>query len=214
MSQGKLIAFEGIDGCGKETQAKLLYKTLKKEKVKVKYISFPRYEELACLPVSLYLKGGLGDVNPQTASLLFAMDRLDAKKQIKKWLKAGYLVISNRYVMSNIVHQGARLNEGKERTDYINWIEDIEYNQMAIPRPGLQIIFNCTVAIAQKLRDMRNRTPDILEKDRAYQEKVSACYRELSEKNPQNIIGIDCVKNNEMRSIEDIQKEVYSKIKL
>ena len=92
-----LIVFEGVDGSGKATQAKLLLERLRREGFRVGYLDFPRYGvgffgDL----VARYLKGEFGPssaVSPYLASLMYAGDRWEARDLLKRWLDAGYVVV-------------------------------------------------------------------------------------------------------------------------
>ena len=81
---GKLIVFEGTDGSGKATQARLLCQRLEREGIPYQEIDFPRYGKLSAAMVQEYLDGNLGktpgDVNAYAASLFFSMDRLSSYK--------------------------------------------------------------------------------------------------------------------------------------
>ena len=74
-----LIAIDGLDGSGKETQSKQLYKYLKDKGKKVRMLSFPTYDGKGSAFVDMYLKGELGknpeDTNAYAASVFFTMDR-------------------------------------------------------------------------------------------------------------------------------------------
>ena len=109
MKKGKFIVIDGTDGSGKATQTKLLVKKLRKEKYKVKLADFPQYNKKSAGLVEEYLSGKYGtekNVGPYVASIFYACDRYDASFKIRKWLKEGNIVISNRYVTANMGHQG------------------------------------------------------------------------------------------------------------
>ena len=124
--KGKLIVFEGSDGTGKTTQAKLLLEYLKRKQIPSIYISFPRYQNsLWGQMVRRYLDGEFGkidEVSPYLASVLYAGDRLGASDQIRKWLELGKLVICNRYVGSNLAHQLAKMVSQSDKSKFIKII--------------------------------------------------------------------------------------------
>ena len=114
--KGKLIVFEGPDGSGKTTQAKLLLNYFKNPpaggKIPSAYISFPRYDKPWGKMVSKYLAGDFGklsEVDPYFASMFYARDRADAAPMISGWIRDGKIVVCNRYVGSNIGHMGAKI---------------------------------------------------------------------------------------------------------
>ena len=131
---GKLIVFEGTDGSGKATQAKLLCETLAQRGIAYREIDFPRYGNPFAEPANLYLHGALGnrpgDVNAYAASVLYAVDRFASYKE--DWggfYEEGGIVVANRYTTSNAVHQASKLPEG-ERQAFLDWLFDLEYGRM------------------------------------------------------------------------------------
>ena len=117
---GKLIVFEGTDGSGKSTQAKLLCETLAERGLAYREIDFPRYGNPFAEPANLYLHGALGsrpgDVNAYAASVLYAVDRFASyKEDWGRFYEAGGIVVANRYTTSNAVHQASKLPEGERR---------------------------------------------------------------------------------------------------
>ena len=117
---GKLIVFEGTDGSGKATQAKLLCETLAQRGIAYREIDFPRYGNPFAEPANLYLHGALGnrpgDVNAYAASVLYAVDRFASyKEDWGRFYEAGGIVVANRYTTSNAVHQASKLPEGERQ---------------------------------------------------------------------------------------------------
>ena len=115
---GKLIVFEGTDGSGKATQAKLLCETLADRGLSYREIDFPRYGSPFAEPANLYLHGALGnkpgDVNAYAASVLYAVDRFASyQEDWGRFYEAGGIVVANRYTTSNAVHQASKLPEGE-----------------------------------------------------------------------------------------------------
>src|SRR3954463_14488919 len=108
--QGIFLVLEGSDGSGKTTQFELLKNRLIDEGHEVEVFDFPRYDKPSSYFVTRYLNGQYGPaskVNPYTASLFYALDRFEAAPEIRKALSAGKIVLSNRYVGSNMAHQGS-----------------------------------------------------------------------------------------------------------
>ena len=129
MKNGLLIVFEGIDGSGKATQAHLLREYLSERNVACSLFSFPCYDGLYGRLVARYLNGEFGDVfevSPHLASLSYAGDRLEHRDLLRERLRAGEIVLVDRYVASNMAHQGAKLPV-EQRADFVSWIEELEY---------------------------------------------------------------------------------------
>lgn len=221
MGNGKFIVLEGTDGSGKGTQLELLADKLKSLKIKFKKIDFPRYEENEYGKlIGRYLKGdfgGLNEVNPYLASLPYAGDRMLAGPQINKWLKEGNLVISNRYVLSNKAYMGARFE--KDRKQFLNWLDNLEYKVNKIPREDLVIFLYVHPEIGQNNVDLKanrqylgNKKRDILEEELEYQIKVLDVYLQLAKQNP-NWIVLECTVNGQMKTKEEIHREILETLK-
>lgn len=206
--KGKLIVFEGADGSGKSTQAKLLFKHFVKNKINSQHISFPIYESVWGKLVRKYLNGefgGVGEVSPYLACVFYAGDRLAASKKISAWLKAGKIVVCDRYTGSNIAHQAAKIKDKKERSRFIDWLLKFEYEMNRIPKEDLVILLSVPITSSQKL--MKSRKKDIHESDKKYLANVVAIYKELA-------IGseywkeIKCFENARLLSPLEVHKKV------
>ena len=153
--QGKFVVIDGIDGAGKATQTELLVKHLKQLKVPVRKIDFPGYERnVFGKLIGECLAGKHGDfvqVDPRIGSTLYAADRFESKAKIERWLKAGYVVIADRYVSSNQIHQGGKIKDPKKRQEFLKWLDTVEYTIFGIPRPDLIVYLHLPVALSLKL---------------------------------------------------------------
>ena len=126
MSRGKLIVIEGTDCSGKETQSNMLLERLKKDGLKLEKKSFPMYDTPTGYVLGACLLGkphmgecifpeGTTNVPPKVAALYYAADRLYNIETINKLLDDGVTVILDRYVESNMGHQGAKIFDKDER---------------------------------------------------------------------------------------------------
>lgn len=220
IKKGKFIVIEGVDGSGKETQAKLLIKKLQDRGFKIKVMDFPQYgKTLFGDMVGKFLKGEYGslkDVNPYLASLTYAGDRWQAKDEINDYLKKGYVVVSNRYALSNMGHQGSKLF-GKQRKDLLNFLEKLEYEIYDIPREDLDVILDVPAKIGKELilkKTARKylgerRRRDIHEANVNYQEVTRKVYLGLLKRHPY-IKKVDCSKRGKLLSIEEIHNRVWN----
>ena len=216
---GKLIVIEGTDGSGKSTQFKALTERLHNEGTDFKTLVFPRYSEPSSALIRMYLGGEFGtnpsDVNAYAASAFYAVDRFASYKQDwGQWYDNGGVILSDRYTTSNAVHQTSK--EPKEKqAEFLRWLYEFEYDKLGLPRPDLIIYLDVPTAFTEKLMRHReastNTKADIHEKDMDY---LATC-RETGRAAAKfyNWTIIDCVKDGQMRSIEDIHKEIYAKVR-
>lgn len=226
MSFPKFIAIEGLDGAGKSTQIELLIKFFAEHNCKTKFIHFPRsgtgiYGEM----IARFLRGEYGkmsDVHPQLVALLFARDRIDFAPQLEKWLSEGYYVLVDRYVLSNIAFQCAKLNSGSEKNMLRDWILNYEFETYKIPQPELSIYLDVPFEFTQKAlsekregtqRDYLNGKNDIHEMDFSFQSEVKKEYDIIVQTYP-NITSICCFdEKKDMLSIEDIHTQIIERIR-
>lgn len=212
---GKLIVIEGTDGSGKSTQFRLLSQRLENESKAFRRLVFPRYSEPSSALIRMYLGGEFGtdpsDVNGFAASAFFAVDRYASYKQDwGKWYEEGGLVIADRYTTSNAVHQAAKLS-GDEQDAFLSWLYDFEYCKLGLPEPDLVIYMDVPTDHTERLMRHReqdtNTKADIHEQDSNYLATCRAAGRNVAKS--WNWTVINCVRDGQMRSIEDIHDEVY-----
>ena len=215
-----LIVIEGIDGSGKQTQAEMLISRLEKDN-KVRKIAFPDYDSDTSALVKMYLGGKFGenafDVNAYTASSFYAVDRIGSYlSDWKKDMDSGKIIISDRYTTSNAIHQGSKLT-GKEREGYLNWLFDFEYNLLGLPKPDFVFFLNMPPEYGRQLmKDRNNKITgeselDIHERDRDYLQKSYDNAIDVARRFDWTVI--DCVKDGAIRTVEDINDEIYSTVK-
>ncbi|WP_299462975.1 thymidylate kinase [uncultured Gimesia sp.] len=215
-----LIAIEGIDGSGKGTQAGRLHAKCQEQGIVSSLIGFPRYDQtLFGKSIGDFLNGRFGqldEVNPFLASLLYAGDRFESRDHIFKMIESSQVVILDRYIPSNIAHQGAKLSGG-ERAEFIQWIEQIEYEIYRMPRLDLAILLDLPADEAQKLvaekqaRSYTEKAADLQEADQTYLANVRQVYLQLADVN-QHWRKINSLHENQLRSIEEIGIEIWSHV--
>ena len=153
-NRGKLIVIDGIDGSGKATQVKFLAEKLKKLGVKVKTIDFPRYDDnFFGKLIGEYLSGAYGDfiqTDPRVASVLYAADRFESSWQINQWLLKGYLVVADRYVSANQIHQGGKISNPLERQEFFRWLDQMEHKIFKVPRPDLVVYLDVPFEVSRE----------------------------------------------------------------
>ncbi|WP_368262793.1 dTMP kinase [Clostridium disporicum] len=220
MKKGKIFIVDGTDGSGKQTQTEALYERLLKEGHNVRKITFPNYESPACQPVKMYLNGDFGtnpeDVNAYVASTFYAVDRFASyKMDWGKFYEEGGIIISDRYTTSNMIHQAVKM-EKEEREAYLEWLTDLEFTKYGLPKPDGVIFLNVDSEYTQKLMENRlnkinqEEKKDIHESDFEYLRKSYLNSLEIAEKYNWN--KIDCIKDGQLRTIEDISDEIYKTI--
>ena len=212
---GKLIVIEGTDGSGKSTQFSLLKQRLEWENRSFRYLVFPRYSEESSALIRMYLGGQFGtnpsDVGAYAASAFYAVDRYASYKQDwGKWYEEGGLVLSDRYTTSNAVHQASK-ETGEKQVEFLNWLYEFEYDKLGLPRPDLILYLDVPTNFTEKLmrhrEAMTNTNADIHEKDMAYLATCRETGRAAAEHYGWTMIR--CVKDGQMRTIEDIHQEIY-----
>lgn len=225
MKKGKLIVIDGTDGSGKATQIDLLAKRLTKEGKKVKLVDFPEYYKNffggfigECLSDEGY---NFLNTHPKIASALYAADRWESKKQMEEWLKEGYIVLANRYVSANQIHQAGKISNSKKRREFLKWLDTMEHKVFGIPRPDIVIYLSLPIKLVQKLLGDRNKTQkrkylrrksDVHESSQQFLENSrKSALKLVSELN--NFRKIDCAPKDEILSREVIHEEVYSSVK-
>lgn len=216
---GKLIVIEGTDGSGKSTQFRLMSERLEKDGVAFKHIVFPRYSKESSALIRMYLGGQFGsnpkDVNAYAASSFYAVDRFASyKMDWGKWYEEGGLVLSDRYTTSNAVHQASK-EQGESRQAFLKWLYDFEYDKLGLPRPDLTIYLDVPTDFTEKMLRGReqatNTSADIHEKDMSYLATCRQCGREAAEFYGWTVI--QCVRDGQMRTIEDIHNEIYAAVR-
>ena len=222
LDQGKFIVIDGSDGSGKGTQTALITERLKKAGFSVAIADFPQYGNKSAGLVEEYLNGKYGrpkDVDSYTGSIFYAIDRYDASFKIKKWLDEGKIVICNRYVTSNMAHQGGKIENPLERKAYFSWLNNFEYDLLKIPRPDLNIILHVDADIAQKLIENKNKrdyikngeNKDIHEKDVNHLKDAERVYQEIASAFP-NFKLIECTPDGKLLSREEINNIIWEEI--
>lgn len=217
MKKGKLIVIEGTDGSGKATQIAILAKRLRKEGKKVKVLDFPQYGKPSAYFVEKYLRGEYGKVGPYKASLFYALDRYDISFEIKKWLREGNIILSNRYVSANMGHQAGKIKDQKEREYYEKWLTNLEYEIFSIPKPDLTILLVMPPEMGQKLvnkkktrKYLKGAKRDIHEKDLGHLKDAFHAYLEVAKK--YRWVVINCIEKETLLTPLSIHKEILKKL--
>jgi|GEM_PF-270569 len=218
MKEGKFIVIEGTDGSGKSEQFLLLKKRLEEYNFTVATFDFPQYQKESSFFVRQYLNGAYGgwkDVGPFKASLFYAMDRFDISPKIREAINRGEVVISNRYVGSNLGHQGSKLSRS-ERTDFFEWDYNLEFQILNIPKPDLNIVLHVPADVAQALVNkkgergyLKGKKRDIHEDDINHLKAAEETYLQIVNTWPKEYKLIECVENGKLLSIPEIHEKIW-----
>lgn len=213
---GKIIVIEGTDCSGKETQSKLLFEKLKNKGYKVATMSFPDYksptgkivggsylgkEEIGpCL-----FEEGAVNVEPEIASLYYAADRRYHLNTILKLKEENDYLLLDRYVSSNLGHQGSKIVDDEARYRMYEFIDKLEYWLLGLPKPDMTIFLHMPTAYSKQLKKNRESL-DQHELDDNHLKQSEKAYIELSEMYDWKTI--ECVKEEKIKTIEQIHEEI------
>lgn len=218
--RGIMIIIEGADGSGKSTQYNLLKERLLAKGYRIKPIHFPRYDEPSSYFVHQYLNGSYGsanDVGPYTSSLFYALDRYEAARDIHQALEDGYIVLCDRYTGSNMAHQGTKFASEAERRGYFLWLDNLEFQLLAIPRPDLNFVLDVPAEVLiKRLEDRPSSSKDIKkdvhEASTDHIRQAVEVYRDLTEMFPKDFLRIESERSGQLLDKETIQRVIWEKV--
>lgn len=211
--KGKIIVIEGTDCSGKETQTSLLVQRLKKSGRKIEHMCFPNYDS----PTGNIIGGaylgrnyigasvfpeGADKVDPKVAALYYAADRRYNRQRILELLDSGVDVIIDRYVESNMGHQGAKIFDKDERLKLYENLATLEYEFLELPKPDLTIFLYMPY---KKVAELKKGREDV---NLIYVRNAEQAYLELVDLH--NYEKIDCVdKKGKLRDMLEIHEDIY-----
>ena len=220
--KGIIISIEGTDGAGKHTQQQLLAEDLKKQGFPVFEQSFPNYDSPSASPVKMYLGGEFGNdpncLDAYQASTLYATDRLATyKKDIEPHYNNGEIILFDRYVQSNFIHQCSKITDEKERQKFLNWNREFEFKTLKLPEPDLVFFIEMppekSLELARARGELKAGTSkDIHEQEPEY---LARSYNNgLSLANQLGWNLIHCVdENGNVKTREAIHEEIMKVVK-
>ena len=219
MANGKIIVLDGLDGCGKSTQLDLAVGYLKERGVNCRKISFPNYDTISGQLVESYLRGDFPceDRNgAYAASAMYAIDRyVSYVSDWKRFYESGGVVVTGRYTTSNAIYQLTKVPE-EEHRQYLDWLFELEYNKLGIPKPDMVLFLDMPVEISQRLIEERylgdESKKDIHEKNVKFQHDCRRNALNVAERYNWDVI--DCAEDGLPRPIEDIYLEICAYLRV
>ncbi len=217
--KGKIIVVEGTDCSGKDTQTYLLVQRLRKKGRKIERLSFPAYDTPTGKIIGgpylgkkhlgeCYFPEGAINVDPKVASLYYAADRRYNRQVILDLLNQGIDVVLDRYVESNMGHQGGKIFDKEERLKLYKNLENLEYDFLELPRPDITIFLYMPYQKVVELKKGRPEEDDQHEASPLHLRNAEHAYLELAELHDYK--KIDCVdKKGKLRDIEQIHEDIY-----
>ena len=212
---GKLMVLEGIDGSGKSAQYRRLTARFEREGLDYHSIVFPRYDQESSALIRMYLNGDFGsrpdDVNAYASSIFYAVDRYASyMTDWKAYYQSGGVVLSDRYTTSNAVHQGAKLPP-EEQPRFFDWLYDLEYVKLGLPRPDLVIFLDVDLATSEARMHRRQlktgKSGDIHERDTEYLQLCLDTGHRAAAHYGWRVV--DFMKDGKEREVDEKHEEIY-----
>lgn len=202
MTEGIFISFEGIEGSGKSTQAKLLEARLRENGLKVMYTFEPGDTELGKRLRNVLLDEKL-KIHSISELLLYFSDRIQhVEEKIKPLINEGFIVISDRFTDSTLAYQGYARGIS---LDLINTLNKFLLNEF---KPHLTILLDLPVEIGLSRNKKINKKDRFEIEEISFHNRVREGFLELASKETDRFIIIDAT-----QSINEIAKEIYEKVK-
>lgn len=225
MPTGMLIAIEGLDGSGKQTQTALLVEKLKQlyPDRKVIPISFPNYGNPSATMVETYLHGGLIQSEEYARStgqydqwvwgiaLMYAMDRFftftqlapNETKSYRQLYEEGAIIVADRWTSSNVMYQAHKYSDPSL---FIRLIGTQEHERLGLPRPLITFYLDVDPSISTRNVDSRGETQDIYE-NLTVQQKTFDNFNVNIRPNVDWKI-VNCFRDDKMRTIDEIHRDL------
>ncbi|RAV33508.1 dTMP kinase [Corynebacterium heidelbergense] len=194
-----IVAFEGIDGAGKNTLVRAVEGKLIGRELPVATGTFPRYEEsIHAQMAAAALRHEMGDLTGSIHGMatLFALDRAEVAEELAQLSEDGYVVLLDRYVASNAAYSAARAATGADTAaeqlrrragelPVVHWVAELEFDRLGIPVPDLTVLVSASPELAGQRARWRERVDesrrlDAYESNATLQELTAAAYAGLA----------------------------------
>lgn len=165
-----------------------------------------------------WFKEGAPQVDPKISSLYYAADRAYSAPIINNFLNEGKNVILDRYIYSNLAHQGGKIEDDKAREAMYAWNCRLEFEMMGLPESDIRLFLHMPTEYASLLRSRREEKLDENERDVNHLLHAEKAYIEVAKKF--DFETIECVRANhnnvvfeDIKTPEEISHEVYDTVK-
>jgi dTMP kinase len=196
-----LISFEGIEGCGKSTQAKLLYEYLKTKAIPCILVREPGGTQIGEAIRKILLDENNIKMSPKTELFLYLAARTQLLAEIIfPALKEGKVVLCDRFSDSTLAYQGGGRNLGLEKVSQIN-----KYATDKL-KPHLTILIDIPLSVSRE-RTAKEKKDRLEKEDEEFHKRVRDTYLFLAKRAPKRIKVFDGTKN-----IEDLHLEIRTKV--
>jgi len=189
------VTFEGIDGSGKSTISKRVYKQLKSEG----HDAVLTYEPTDTWIGKCVQKCIESDTDPFVTAFAFIADRIEHCKQIQKWLDEGRIVLCDRYAESTYAYQGAQMQDLIDNP--LKWLQELSKNRIINPDRTYVFLIDPKISLAR----IQNRNNLIPFEKISFLEKVHKNYQKLA-------VGKRFMKVNAIKTIDELVKICYEDI--
>ena len=219
-NKGILIVIDSLDGSGKETQTTLLAEYLYNIGVDYHLASFPNYNSPSSHGVKKLLAGDFPDNNHFASSLLFTYDRMLSMNDkrvngedvytLKEFYENGGVIICDRYTSSNILYQSIGLEADESVKEYIDWMDDLEYGKLGLPRPDRILFLDVPPITAIDNIRKRNKGFDTYENV----DKLTKVYEGAKrlKRVGYDMTFIECTEYGKMKSIDEIHQLIIKEL--
>ncbi len=186
MQRGKLITFEGCDGCGKSTQLKMLSDYLTKENVPHIFTREPGGGQISEQIREILLNGKNSEMTDECEALLYAAARVQhLHDRVEPALKEGKLVVCDRYVDSSLAYQAFARRLG------VDFVESVNAYALKNYLPDLTVFIDLPPEAAFARKKGADENDRIELAGMAFHQRVYAGYKILAEQNPHRIVSVD-----------------------
>ena len=154
---------------------------------------------------------GAINVDPKVASLYYAADRKYNIGKINELLNNGVYVILDRYIYSNLAHQGGKIKDKEERYKMYDWLDKLEFGLLELPHADIKVFLHMPYEVSLILKKGREEGMDQHEASKEHLIASENAFKEIA--SLYNFKTIECNIGDAPKKIEDISEELYNYVK-